>query len=407
MDPSTDTSTDTKRRILDVSNPNYIETLPMEIILHILTFVDLKTLPILPLICKQWRSISVDPLLRKMLDLSTVPYENEKMKKNNINPIISTSVREFGIYISGIETPKIHYHNISSTSIKEIYLNCPYLTYLNISVKSHDEKYRNNKLTSTSLITLSEKCNKLRYLNLSNVAVAVQTLNIMIPNLPDLECLILEESGISDYYDATNIAFNSLGHYCNKLRILNIKDLMGIEDNIESVLLSVFSKCTDLQQLYITGGLSSSLLQVMVTGCLKLTHLRFGDSNLVNRDLALISKHYPMLQLFSIKSDEINESSIRELVTRCHHLTYINVGFCRNIDDSCVVHIAENCKELRFLEVNYTRVTEQIVNILGKCKKLKFLGETFSSTSNTKRDEKRKAIIDIIFEGKKPNWDKF
>jgi len=228
----------------------------------------------------------------------------------------------------------------------------------------------------------------------------------MIPNLPDLEYLILEECGTYDSF-STATGFDSLGHYCNKLRLLNILDLAGIENNIESILLSVFLKCTDLQQLFITGGFTSALLETMVTGCPKITHLRLGESALANKDLALISKHYPMLQLFSIKNDEINESGIRDLVMRCHQLTYINLGSCANIDDTCMGHIAEHCKELRFLEVINTRVTEQIVNIIGECKKLKFLIENYNSQNNEKLDEKRKAIIDIIFEGKQPNWDKY
>ena len=83
------------------------------------------------------------------------------------------------------------------------------------------------------------------------------------------------------------------------------------------------------------------------------------------------SRPHTHINLLGIQ--EITCITVKTLAIRCHHLEYIHLGFCTNVNDATLMKIAEHCSKLEDLCVYGCPAvtTAGLTEIGSQCSKLK------------------------------------
>ncbi|MCF7800176.1 hypothetical protein K9L05_01375 [Candidatus Babeliales bacterium] len=234
------------------------------------------------------------------------------------------------------------------------------LEYLNIS---------GSQITDTGLIGLSQYCQSLKSLDLSNCTLITDRgLTALLSVSHNLENLNLE--------NCTNVTEQSLNSI-SQLVIKKLKTLNIIGCNVTNDFLVDFLKnCKNIERLSIGGmSLNDSVIRTIADYCKKLIELNIKQLTDFYNYVSVQPTNPPQFistEALNYLLSNINRTSIINSGSKLQKLCISN---CRNLDDSCIEVISERCKNsLKFLDLSFSDLlTNLSLQYLGKLKKLEFL----------------------------------
>ena len=315
----------------------------------------------------------------KSLNLSLATnYENDDIGENN--DIIYEAVKQMSIqsiFISNKQLKKLCLHNVQLNSIilSQLGHNCPELEIFDVTY--------DNSTTSSFLVErpniqkFSQECRQLKYFNID--CKINGDLNIFLDyfsqNNPLLEvvglaanpesytvidlyfrfftknCPLLKELRFSGV-KMTEFSCYELNMNCHNFETLKLYDCdignydfswIGFISELKSLTLSGDSIVTNAKLLRLTENNRCSLLE----------NISIRDSNkLTNTGLKHISNIPLLKSIYLDHIADITDRGIINLVKNNSKLEHIKINYCPNINNECLLNMAQYCRLLRSFEIN-------------------------------------------------------
>ena len=246
-----------------------------------------------------------------------------------------------------------------------------YLTVLLVILLTLHLKYSN--ITDNTFKYISNKCSKLRHLNLSDYR------NITDSNIIDLSKLnrlqILNLSG----FRITDNTFKYISNKCPNLRHLNLSDCRNITDsNIIDL-----SKLNRLQILNLSGCIiTDNTVNCISHNFPNLTQLNLSRCLNITEVFQYLSK-LSSLQLLDLKCTNIRDNNMTHL-SKLSSLQLLDLSGCIITDSS--VQIIAGLTNLKYLLLRGTRISDAGVQNLVTLTKLKKLDVSMTKITNTSLD---------------------
>ncbi|XP_033107249.1 F-box/LRR-repeat protein 4-like [Anneissia japonica] len=183
----------------------------------------------------------------------------------------------------------------------------------------------------------------LQRLNLYRTSLTDNQACFLFKNFPDLEHLNLGSvSGIQHF----DVVMGSLGHYCKKLKSL---DLWRAKTLTKIGLGSLAKGCPQLLELDIGWCLDVSGIDILVEKCKNLKKLFLTSNRTIgDNDLEAIAVNCADLeQLDLLGMRYISPSSLERVLIKCQKMVFVDISFCEQITTTVVNN----------LKVLYPRVT--------------------------------------------------
>ena len=300
------------------------------------------SLEILALGCHQLQSITLDNL-----NVTGV----EKLIKTNGN-LVSLNVKLYPYHISGIVSYMCH-------TLEVLGQNCPLLQ------KCELENFKNvdTEANDIQIEMFTKGCTNLKVLTLLPTSLSLDSQHKLLHCLgshnPALEILSLGYSGefyhddprTRDIYDLTiNSTVELTKEQCQSLQCLS--DGCPL---LNSILLKNLKLSTPDIVYFINHSIH--LEEVIVLGC------KLCDDGLV---ITKEEDKLKYLKTLNLKCNpSIDDESIVNLVKGCHNLEYIIIGGCPKLTDTSLFSIAASCPSLKFIELNFDKLTLPNMTELG------------------------------------------
>ncbi|XP_056655486.1 dynein regulatory complex subunit 6 isoform X2 [Monodelphis domestica] len=137
------------------------------------------------------------------------------------------------------------------------------------------------------------------------------------------------------------------------------------------------NQCKNLQELNVSEckGLNDDLMKYVSEGCPALVNLNVAHTDISNRTLRLLSRHFPNLQKLSLAyCRKFTEKGLPYLNSGkgCHKLTDLDLSGCTQISVQGFRDIASSCTGIKHLVINdMPTLTDSCIKVLvDKCKQL-------------------------------------
>ncbi|XP_044020107.1 F-box/LRR-repeat protein 3-like [Aphidius gifuensis] len=300
--------------------------------------------------------------------------------------------------------PSIHTDPLSSSSVLDELSKLQCLEHLNLSnSKNLEDKIRGCMgLTETALVGLTNLKN-LQQLNVSHIDIITDSSIIKLKGLKELhcnECKKLTNAGIiqfiknnpdlelldvsfidnitidliiaADQATKNHSTIIAIGNNCKNLKSL---DIQGCTSLTETALVAL----TNMKNLQIlnVGDLDiitdsfliklKGLKELHCNGCEKLTNAEsiIAISNNCKKLKRLEIPHSFIVP--SIHTEPLSSPSVLDEISKLQYLEHLNLGYTINLKDSTIIAIANNCTNLKSLDIQgcYTITEIALVALLN------------------------------------------
>ncbi|XP_044001774.1 uncharacterized protein LOC122848022 [Aphidius gifuensis] len=186
----------------------------------------------------------------------------------------------------------------------------------------------------------------------------------------------------NDFYDLAEISFEKWENFKN-LEYLNLSCSEVLPDLADTIV----KYCKNLKHLYMnsTCDFRETYVVKKLTKLENLERLAISHESLSEEEIIAISnncKKLKHLELVSIEvstgidnDDELSSPSVFKELSKLQYLEHLSLSYTDNIEDSTIIAIANNCKNLKYLDVIGTSddITETALLALTKLKNLEIL----------------------------------
>ncbi|XP_068897785.1 S-phase kinase-associated protein 2 isoform X2 [Tenebrio molitor] len=296
------------------SDLNYFDLLSDEVILNIFKMLSKAQLGTVALVCRRFSQLAEDESLWTRMDIS-----NRTLEKGAIGTIMSRQVIILRLSRSRIVSPPI------LPDVKAAFpdYRCR-LMYLDLTMAT---------ISTSSLVTIFNKCKRLRKLSLESVPVNDNVLSALAANR-DIEVLNLAMATGINIDGLKNLLIN-----CRKIKELNLSWTYLNANSIE----------------YICENLPSSLDRFNFSGCRKLLH----DQNVIQ--LVANCPHLRELDLSDCTS--ITGEAVKKL-TALDELNFLSLSRCYLIPYRSLLCL-KKMKSLAYLDVHGSYINSDEFKIIN------------------------------------------
>ncbi|CAN6615214.1 DNA repair protein Rad7p [Trichomonascus vanleenenianus] len=237
-----------------------------------------------------------------------------------------------------------------------------------------------HRINTEVILALVEKCPNIRRLGLHRLSglddpSAIDALSVL-SNLTHLELTYLGDTEeAADELVTDDIVLNILGVCGDTLEELRLDGCTGLSDkflmgllqssNLRSLSLELLDQLTDdgMAEFFSNFTANAGLNSLSLRKCVGL-----GD----NAISAALSHSAATLVTLNLNSLQLVTSTSLKLIANAHHLTTLDVGFCRPVDNALIEKICANCKHISLITVfgvpkvnEYCRVPRH-VRLIGR-----------------------------------------
>ncbi|XP_044001407.1 receptor like protein 21-like [Aphidius gifuensis] len=234
------------------------------------------------------------------------------------------------------------------------------LEYIQIGIEGENE---DKKDCTNVLNTFFCKCKNLKHLDIPNDFYNLAKIPLAKwKNLKNLEYLSLS------CHDVSPDLVDTIVKYCKNLKHLCISSLPDI---IEAY---VVKKLTELENLEILEIIYESLdeeeIIAISNNCKKLKRLKLDGCTVISTD---------------IDDDGLSSPSVFNELSKLQYLEHLSLEDAENIDDNTIIAIANNCKNLKSLDIsgNSDDISETALVALTKLENLEILSVSSRNISDS------------------------
>ncbi|XP_044001514.1 uncharacterized protein LOC122847729 [Aphidius gifuensis] len=233
------------------------------------------------------------------------------------------------------------------------------LEYIEIEVETEDE---DKKVFTKVVNTIFCKCKNLKHLDIPHDFYDLAKIPLAEwENFKNLEYLRLS------CYEVLSDLADTIVKYCKNLKHLCMNPICHF------IKTNVVKKLTKLENLEILQmndyGLSEEAIIAISNNCKKLKHLELDNCYLVP----------------SIDSEELSSPSVLSELSKLQYLEHLSLICAENIEDNTIIAIANNCKNLKSLDICGISddITETALVTLTKLENLEILRVSFCNISDS------------------------
>ncbi|XP_044001429.1 F-box/LRR-repeat protein 2-like isoform X1 [Aphidius gifuensis] len=222
---------------------------------------------------------------------------------------------------------------------------------------------KETKDSTKVLNTIFCKCKNLKHLDIPNNFYDLAKIPLAEwKNLKKLEYLSLS------CYEVLPDLADTIVKYCKNLKHLCVKPVC---DNIETNVVKKLTKLKNLESLEMNTGchLSEEAIIAISNNCKKLKRLELDDCTVASA---------------GINGDELSSTSVLNELSKLQYLEHLSLNDVENIEDNAIIAIANNCKNLKYLDIQgYSTITEKAFFALTKLKNLEILKVGYQDISDS------------------------
>ncbi|CAH0716788.1 unnamed protein product, partial [Brenthis ino] len=304
--------------------------LPKELLLRILSYLDVVSLCRCAQVSKLWNILALDGSNWQRIDLFNFQRDVEGPVIENISQRCGGFLRQLSL--RGCES-------IADGSIKTLAQSCPNIEDLNLN--------KCKKLTDQACQALGRKCGKLQKINLDSCP---SISDISLKALSD-GCPLLTHVNVSWCQSITENGVEALARGCPKLKSFICRGCKNVNDKAVSCLATY---CPDLEVLNVQGcdnltdesisKLGGAMRRLCVSGCARLT-----DAALA----ALAARCPDLVTLELSQCAHLTDAGFQALARSCRMLERMDLEECVLITDATLVHLAMGCPRLEKLTLSH------------------------------------------------------
>jgi hypothetical protein len=214
-------------------------------------------------------------------------------------------------------------------------------------------------LSDRGLMAISKGCHELKTINLNCFPTKVTCAGIdaIVDCCAKLEVIIIwhRSNGSSG---PVSIHFTK---DCPNLKSISLSRC----DNTDKSLIALAEHCTNLLRICISSSVNVTDcgVEAIVKGCQQLTHLSVGNCKLItDKSLFHIAAHCSCLLHLDLNyCSLLTDTGLSAILVRCGLLKFLGVSACALLTDHTLIEIGTNCSKLTFLDVRHCNFTQMEV----------------------------------------------
>ena len=336
----------------------------IQVVSHIMRFLDLPDRKSAALVCRRWYYASLDPLVTSNDVMtfhtwsqlhSALPLLSNRSRLNLVLERIYDSVAR--VRLASEIFPRVRSLSVadcqmSASLFTSLLSRCTALEKLNIS--RCNDLFMLSKPADVELLTVS--FSRLRELKIASVRyVSDETFSRLMSVCPSLESLSLADNRI--VFDTKHLQSLRSG---KASRFLTFDSIMGFLKNNASQITAL-----DFSRTEIDDEALSSLAQIPN---LSLTELCVGFCDEVtDKGVAALCKAQPSLKLLDLTDcKSVTDASLESVCSACENIRVLRLGECRRVTDLSVCKLKSQ-HGLRQLDLNATYSVTSRGLSLGLC----------------------------------------
>ncbi|ESO03571.1 hypothetical protein HELRODRAFT_112012 [Helobdella robusta] len=340
----------------------HISTLPDKIFHHIFTYLKLRELCKISLVCKKWRHLAYEGKLWSRVSLRP---DHNGLQVSNPDVLLSVIANRFGPTLHYLELPA---ELITPAVLHEISNRCPNLKFLTLdfsnAMQLHDFNDMNSFPCNLTNLTIS----------LSEVIFMEGFMRKVYQSLSSVEVLHLigtfelgdEES--EEVYEVINIG--KIKAYTPNLRVVNLYGIGFVDDSHVDMLSTncIHLECLSLNFcLKVKGGSLKQLLQ----RCKKLKTLLLQHCGLDSELMKQIEWDKSTIQELDLSSTELSSECLDLMLCQSRAFTYLAVAHCEFFNDDILLSMLEKGRldRIRAIDLSHTcNVSDAVIDKLIRLK---------------------------------------
>ena len=323
-------------------NSSVVDTLPVELLLHVFEHLDTKTLMVVvPGVCRRWRAVCGDTP-RVCADLSFLPRSLRMAPPPGARQLrpsspllgLSSALSRFKY----VETVLMPY---GQDGIAYAIANsCPRLSVVDFTDHTSSDGNVLN-FSDIGLIALAEHCPQLTCVDIRMGVFTDAALVTLTRHCPRLTSLAVgSRGGISN--TGVRVISERFGPQLTSVHFSS-------SDLGDDAIIAVAERCPHLSVVgFPQSAITGTGLAVLAQHCPFLTSIDCARCELLTDvDIAAFLQHYPLLTRVDIADcEQLTDLAVVTLAEKCKLLAHIDVTGCGELTDKSLIALGKHCPEL-------------------------------------------------------------
>lgn len=216
-------------------------------------------------------------------------------------------------------------------------------------------------------------------------------------------CRKLEIVRLADCNSFTDASLVTLADSCSRIKALNLDGRFGSNSNLsEATLVRCFRSWPLLESLQSprNPAFTDAVVAAICESCPLMKSLSLYGTAVTDASIYMIAETYPGLKKIYL-SATTTPDAVKVLVEKCNKLKTLGVFYNAMIDDNVLVSVAENCKDLEFLDVKNCPLVSAVGLgfVASHCKKLTKInvGDVAVSANTQTKNEPLLASLRVTY----------
>lgn len=256
----------------------------------------------------------------------------------------------------------------SNNNIKKILIKHPNVTYVKIENPT-DEKIQ----------SISDNCPHLEEIELVNCHEITDKSLDIISTIPD--------SNGNESQRPVREKLRTV--ILNTSRTITEDGIQLLSQNCETLTKIMFASCSKLndQALYILASWNKKLISITLEACYEITdngviEIAKNNPKLLEISLSLcdqitdtaiisLANHCPRLTSVDFAFTGIGDNGVVAVAEKCRELVHVNLNYCENITDNAIIALANQCPKLTSIDFSNTTINDKsVITLVDHCPKL-------------------------------------
>lgn len=356
--------------MLKVDRDPMHSTVPDELWLRFLRYLDIVSITMMGATCRRYNRISKDltlwknlvfdwenvrsnlPVFKSFFDKATMANKVEKTKFNNKSKLEVNNIFLASLVVKSKESLKVLIFS-SSMKIRNVALEkfgC--LTKLEVLDMTMDPSKTSSKKVTTDGVKAIAKMKNLKELRIQRCDKVPEEDLIHLFN--ELKNLV-----VVDMYNPFHGTVLTDGA---------VKILARNNPNLEHLNLAQSLHHFEYLDNLVRSDTKADTLKDLAQNCPKFHHL---NAELFWKDSLKALIHFKKLRYLLLGDSKLSDDTLQKIAKRNNELKHLNLGGCEGVQDGGVRAIIQHCPNIEYLHLAHTSVSKEVIlEVVMSCKEL-------------------------------------